>query len=142
MNITVGTNARVHGICCIAIGDNSLARGAYQVVVTSPITIPSDITKEQAVATITEIREMKLTYAAMVEQKVAPAAFRDKSAVAIDKLVNVLEQHFDKPFDSLVKDVEEAKLLAANASAINVVSNVDTNVATSSPPASPLIVKS
>ena len=105
--VTVGTNARTHGICCLAIGDNTLARGAYQVSIGEKITIPNELTKSSAVATLTEIKELKLTFNAMVEQKFAPPNFGVEAAKALDLLASTLEKHFGKNLEGLVEDLKK-----------------------------------
>lgn len=104
--ISMGIDARTHGICCIAVGDGAVARGAYSVVVLDKVTLPNDLPKDKAVASMLELREMKLTFRAMVDQKVAPPRFADESSAAIDKVWDLLEQHFDKKFDDLLEEVK------------------------------------
>lgn len=113
--ISVGTNARTHGICCIAIGDDAFARGAYQVVVKDKLTIPNNLTKATAVATMQELKEMKLTYQAMVEQKVAPADFGPASAKAIDLFTAALEKHFGKDLNGLLEDIKKETTSSSSA---------------------------
>lgn len=105
--ISVGTNARVHGICCIAVGDNTFARGAYQISIGEKITIPNDLTKAMAIATLHEIKELKLTFQAMCDQRVAPAEFGPNSAKAIDFLAAAIEKHFGKNLEELIEDVKK-----------------------------------
>lgn len=109
-SISVGTEARAHGFCCIAVGDNTSARGAFQVSVGDKVTIPNDTTKATAVATLVEIEQMRLTYKAMCDTKFAPAEFEAASSKAIDHLKNVLEKHFGKNLEGLVEDIKKEAL--------------------------------
>lgn len=117
--IAVGTNARTHGICCIAVGDDTFARGAYQVSIGEKVTIPNDLSKSQAVISMQEIKELKLTFQAMVDQKVAPRDFGTESARAIDLLMATLEKHFGKGLEGLVEDIKNETVTAALALAAN-----------------------
>jgi hypothetical protein len=115
LNVTVGNNARTHGVCCIAIGDDTTARGAYQVSVGERVSLPNDMTAAFAVATIQEVRELKLTFQAMVDQRVAPATFGTESTRALDILVSAFEKHLGKSFDELLVEVKKQQDAALEA---------------------------
>jgi hypothetical protein len=108
--VAVGTNAYVHGICCLAVGDNTVARGAYQVSIGEKVTIPDNLSKASAIATFNEVKELKLTFQAMVRQKVAPPEFGVESTKALDVLVGTLEKHFGKGLNELIEDVKNETL--------------------------------
>lgn len=109
-SISVGTNANAHGFCCIAVGDDTAARGAFQVSIGEKVTIPNETSKATAVATLHEIERMRVTYKSMCEQKFAPPEFASASSKAIDFLRDVLEKHFGKNYDQLIEELKNDSL--------------------------------
>jgi hypothetical protein len=84
-----GTNAFVNGYCCVAIGDNTRATGAFQVALSRIVTIPAYFTNGNAAASVDNLREQKSYY-----QRLDNISFIDKATEAIDFVINLLTKKF------------------------------------------------
>ena len=67
----------------MAVGDDLVARGAYQVFIGKTVTLPDSLTNDQIYQYLQALNESNLIYQALVEQKVAPADFAEKASKAI-----------------------------------------------------------
>jgi hypothetical protein len=92
LNIEIGEKAKAKGICCIAIGDNTSAYGAFQVDVGKTVTLPAGISNEQYEKVKSDLDNLVLVYKAMNEQKHAPVEFFAKAECAISTLKTLLDQ--------------------------------------------------
>ena len=110
LSVQLGNGARSSGICCLAIGDGALARGAFQVEVRSTLSFPSDLTVEGIDHLTSQLQDMVLTYQALEEQKFAPEGFGVRSKAAIDIAVDLFARHRATLVGALVdaKGKEEA----------------------------------
>lgn len=84
LNIQIGNGSRAAGFCCVSVGDGALTRGAYKVEIRSAITFSPDVTVESLDNLVEALKDVNLTYQALVEQKVAPAEFGVRSKAAIE----------------------------------------------------------
>jgi hypothetical protein len=105
LSVAAGNNARCHGVCCVAIGDNIIARGAYQVVQSDVLSLPELKPDIKSLNVWAEIKELKLTYTAMQEQKVAPGGFAERACEAINRLANEIEKRVGMSFEKLIEHV-------------------------------------
>jgi hypothetical protein len=80
--ISIGTGAYAAGLCCLAIGDNTKAIGAFQVQTCEPVTFPpvSAAKKEEVIASLQKLSDV---YLAMGQQGHAPLKFVDEARYAI-----------------------------------------------------------
>ena len=104
--IQIGSGAVAKGICCVAIGDNTVARGAFQVNFNKTINIPN-VEKRVIVDILDSVKDMNLTFSVMAEQKHAPSDFALKADEAISYFVTSVENYFKKTHAELRKEVDD-----------------------------------
>lgn len=109
-NISLGVDAEAYGIGCISIGDGVVTRGLFQVEISDKVTLPNDLTKASAVATLRELDKLELLYASFVEQKFAPEEFESKYKKAVTVFKDLIEKHFGKGLQGLLNDISSEAL--------------------------------
>lgn len=92
LNISLGNGSSASGFCCVSVGDGAATRGAFQVKMTETLSVPTDATVQNLDDTIAALKDLCLTYQAMVSQNHAPAEFGVRSKAAIDVAVDALER--------------------------------------------------
>ena len=98
--LAVGTNTKATGICCIAVGDNLIVRGSHQVRIGEKVTLPADITKDQADILIPQLQELILVYNAMDDQGQTPLNFGSRAERAINIAIETLKRVGAEPMPS------------------------------------------
>lgn len=95
LNVRAGLNAVSSGMCCVAVGDDTLARGAFQVSLGSKLTLPdTDEPTEKKIEnytnTLASVKEIAAIFTAMGQQGHAPKEFVEKANVALYVLIDTL----------------------------------------------------
>lgn len=88
--IEIGVGSKARGICCIAVGDNTHSRGAFQVNVGEMVTIPA-IPLERTILFIEELKDAILTYHELSKTKYAPDLFGKKAEAALQIVIEILQ---------------------------------------------------
>ena len=96
LNVTLGNGSSSSGICCVSIGDGASTRGAFQVNVTPNLSFPTESTVEQFDQLIAALKDVCLTYQALVDQKFAPATFAVRAKAAIDIAIDACSRRRDE----------------------------------------------
>jgi hypothetical protein len=94
MNIAIGANSKADGLFCIAIGDDAIARGAFQVVITDNLSLPKKMKASDVNKLVDRLKDFRLTIFAIVEQKFAPKEFGPKASSALAKLISIIETNY------------------------------------------------
>ena len=102
LTLRAGQNAYASGFCCVAIGDDTSARGAFQVSLGTKLTLPDDPsldTPEKKIEGFTTgantVREFIAIYSAMGEQGHASAEFVEKANSALNILLDTLNKRIE-----------------------------------------------
>jgi len=95
-NISIGNNARAAGLCCIAVGDDTLARGAYQIVVNhEKLTLPDTISVEDYERNLMLLEDNILTFNAMAQQGFAPVDFATRAEKLLTEVIKTIKTHVE-----------------------------------------------
>lgn len=81
------------GFFCIAIGDDTYAEGAYQVVTSDKITVPSYFTKDIARQCIIDLERKKIECSKEAQFDLL-SDFPRRASSAIDLVINTLKNKF------------------------------------------------
>ncbi len=130
INIQIGNGAYASGILCIAVGDGAVARGFCQVVVTSQLTFPTNITTDNLVELENQVNDIKLTYQAMDDKFVLPGfKMRAESATAVlldcvrrqkELLASLSKESKEKEEANVMVPVVEASATSASTTSAGV----------------------
>jgi hypothetical protein len=98
MCVSSGTNAKVQGICCIAIGDNTTAIGCFQVDTSdaSAMTFPPYYNQTVAESIIPQLEICKKRYEGFRNKAGVPVDFADRAVSAIDRLILEIKVRYIK----------------------------------------------
>jgi hypothetical protein len=97
LTIQIGKNAVAKGLCCIAFGDDIVARGAFEVEVGPSVTLPVQTLDPDAIAkSIAEVEDLRLTYAAMAKNKRSPPDFGEKAERACTLILKMFRSELEK----------------------------------------------
>lgn len=88
--IEIGVGSKARGIGCVAVGDYTEARGAFQVNIGESITIPV-ISPDKIKILIDQLTDSILTYNELSKTKYAPELFGRKAEAAIRIVIDILE---------------------------------------------------
>jgi len=115
LNISLGNEAVASGFCCVSVGNKAVTRGAFQVRMTETLNIPDTATEKDLNSTILALKDICLTYQAMVEQGHAPEDFGVRSKAAIDVAVDALQRRIQQLTVSTPANASSVESKAENA---------------------------
>jgi len=107
--VAIGSKAKALGICCVAIGDDVVARGAFQVITGTHLTLPDlfgvcecnagnkcECEAKHIISIISILKDNILTYYALVDQGFAPKKFASDAENAINIVLHILDERLRK----------------------------------------------
>jgi hypothetical protein len=109
LNVAAGEGARANGICNIAIGDGAVAIGAYQVVTSEKLTLPTNYTSDMYKQFLAVVLNNLEVYEAISKQNFAPPEFGEKAKKALLPLINIINGRVQELQEQEKRQAELAK---------------------------------